>query len=349
MTLLPNSYSTFQLCASPFDTGAQTSDLVAYGTSGKQLDTAMLVLNVYGTSDKDSVFLGEAFQTLTCMLDSDMVPIQVMNQGNLTETYSASISGPNAADFILEPGLQVPVVPGQAATFNVTFYPSTSGTETATITISGGQGGTLVLTATAGAAIIAGSTTDTTVVGAVDTFTLPITNSGTCDWTPGTVTVNAPFAYLSGGQTNIPAGAIGTLQMTFAPTAGGTFSSPVTFANSTGISIPPPVVSVNGIAADASVSQVTAMSGFTLGQSYPNPVGMTQQAAVEIGVPVSAEVQLAIVDVKGELVRSVLDRHFDAGTYSVTLDATGLSSGTYYYQMTGPGGIVLTRQMTVVK
>jgi hypothetical protein len=59
-------------------------------------------------------------------------------------------------------------------------------------------------------------------------------------------------------------------------------------------------------------------------------------------------VRLVIVDAKGELVQTVLDQRIDAGTSEVTLDASALISGTYYYQMTA-GSVTLTRHMTVLK
>ncbi|HET6402801.1 MAG TPA: T9SS type A sorting domain-containing protein, partial [Candidatus Kapabacteria bacterium] len=65
-------------------------------------------------------------------------------------------------------------------------------------------------------------------------------------------------------------------------------------------------------------------------------------------LPTGGVVQLAIVDVTGKVVETVLDQRMGAGTFDVTLDASSLVSGTYYYQMTA-GGVTLTRQMMVIK
>ena len=65
-------------------------------------------------------------------------------------------------------------------------------------------------------------------------------------------------------------------------------------------------------------------------------------------LPVGALVHSGIIDVQGQVVETLLNQHYDAGSFSVTLDASQLASGTYYYQMNA-NGVTLTRQMVVVK
>ena len=90
----------------------------------------------------------------------------------------------------------------------------------------------------------------------------------------------------------------------------------------------------------------TASNGFSLDQNYPNPFNGTSQC--EITLPVACVVHLSVIDVEGQVVQTLLNQHYDAGSFEVSLDATGLASGTYYYQMTA-GNVTLTKQMVVLK
>jgi hypothetical protein len=57
---------------------------------------------------------------------------------------------------------------------------------------------------------------------------------------------------------------------------------------------------------------------------------------------------LDIVNQAGEVVQSVMNQHIDQGSYTVTIDASNLASGTYYYSLAS-GDVRLTRQMLLVK
>jgi len=55
-----------------------------------------------------------------------------------------------------------------------------------------------------------------------------------------------------------------------------------------------------------------------------------------------------VYDVMGREVKVLVDGVQGAGEYSVVMDATGLSSGVYVYQLRA-GGLLLTRKMMLVK
>jgi len=59
-------------------------------------------------------------------------------------------------------------------------------------------------------------------------------------------------------------------------------------------------------------------------------------------------VSLRVYDVMGREVKVLVDGVQGAGEYSVVMDATGLSSGVYVYQLRA-GGYVFTRKMMLVK
>jgi hypothetical protein len=133
---------------------------------------------------------------------------------------------------------------------------------------------------------------------------------------------------------------------TFTPTSTGSATQTVYFPSQVGVSVPAANVTLNGIGGVDDVQPLSSQSGYSLDQNYPNPFSGTSEC--EITLPVGAMVHLAIIDVKGQVVQTVLNQHFDAGTFGVSLKTDGLSSGTYYYQMTA-GSVTLTRQMVIIK
>ncbi len=107
-----------------------------------------------------------------------------------------------------------------------------------------------------------------------------------------------------------------------------------------------PATDIRWTPSTSAVHQQVANAGFTLGNCYPNP--LSASTGCQITLPVAAEVHLSILDLQGEVVETVLNQHFGAGTFAVEMNADALPSGTYYYQMTA-GDVTLTRQMVVVK
>ncbi len=180
-----------------------------------------------------------------------------------------------------------------------------------------------------------------TAVGATSApFTVTVNNTGTCQWTSGTPTVDPQFTYVSGAGA-IAAGGSASFMFTYTPTTETPASYPVTFTGSTGNA----TVNVN-ITTEADAVNASSSKGYELEQNYPNPFSASSQ--LEMTLPVASLVHLSIIDVQGKTVETVLNQHFDAGTFGVTMNADGLSSGTYYYQMTA-GDVTLTRQMVILK
>jgi hypothetical protein len=69
---------------------------------------------------------------------------------------------------------------------------------------------------------------------------------------------------------------------------------------------------------------------------------------VRFTTPKSALVTISLVDMKGELVKTLTSTTYPTGAHTVDLDARELSAGTYFYVLTSEG-VQLTRQMTVIK
>jgi hypothetical protein len=74
-----------------------------------------------------------------------------------------------------------------------------------------------------------------------------------------------------------------------------------------------------------------SMSGYVLGQNYPNP--FTTGTTIPYTLPVQAKVRIAIYDIFGRTVRVAEEKTQAAGSYSLQLDPHGLARGIYYYVM----------------
>jgi hypothetical protein len=344
--LSANSHQMFTICATPSDTGLVNAFVTAYGTNGEGQSNSQsntFPLSVLGTSVANTAVITTPFPTLTC--GSDTAVITVTNTGNVAETYRAAVSGTNAAEFtVLPPTTSQLETGGGVATFSVVFTPTSDGTAAANLNITGGVAQTIPLSATGGAATIAGTqNAPATSIGSTSAqFTVTVKNTGTCDWISGTPTVDPQFTYVSGAG-SIPAGGNAPFIFTYTPNMAGGTTYPVAFTGSTGLTSS---VNVSIVTALDDVSMVSASNGYRLDQNYPNPFAGT--STIEITLPVAGIVHMSIVDVQGQTVQTVLNQHFDAGTFGVSVHADGLASGTYYYQMTA-GEVTLTRQMVVIK
>jgi hypothetical protein len=69
---------------------------------------------------------------------------------------------------------------------------------------------------------------------------------------------------------------------------------------------------------------------------------------IAFSVPAAGQVRLAVYDVLGREVATLVDRQMAPGSYEATFDAAGLPSGLYLYRIVS-GSFVETRKMNVVK
>ncbi len=71
---------------------------------------------------------------------------------------------------------------------------------------------------------------------------------------------------------------------------------------------------------------------FTLAQNYPNPFNPSTQIA--FGLPNTARVTLEVYNLLGQKVATLLDEMREPGSYTVSFDGKGMSSGVYFYRLT---------------
>jgi len=84
-----------------------------------------------------------------------------------------------------------------------------------------------------------------------------------------------------------------------------------------------------------------------LSQNYPNPFNPT--TTIEYQLTQMGHVSLQVFDVLGRRVATLVNDRRQAGTYDVRLDASGLSSGVYVYQLRVDDQVVASRLMMLVK
>jgi hypothetical protein len=87
-------------------------------------------------------------------------------------------------------------------------------------------------------------------------------------------------------------------------------------------------------------------SAFSLSQNYPNPFNPTTKIDYEL--PNDANVSITLYDISGKEVLSLINESKTAGYHTVQINASSLSSGTYFYNITA-GNFVQTKKMTILK
>jgi hypothetical protein len=90
----------------------------------------------------------------------------------------------------------------------------------------------------------------------------------------------------------------------------------------------------------------TLPSNFTLNQNYPNPFNPT--TVISYDLPENSQVNLAVYDMMGRRVATLVNENVAAGTHQVQFDASSLSSGTYMYRLQA-GGNIQTKKLTLIK
>jgi hypothetical protein len=101
-------------------------------------------------------------------------------------------------------------------------------------------------------------------------------------------------------------------------------------------------------------NEETTPKSFSLEQNYPNPFNPTTKIRYTIpnviasGAMQSKIVTLKVYDVLGNEVVTLVNEEKPAGSYEVEFDASGLSSGIYFYQVK-TGSFIETKRMVLLK
>lgn len=92
--------------------------------------------------------------------------------------------------------------------------------------------------------------------------------------------------------------------------------------------------------------EVSAPKTFALEQNFPNP--FNPSTSISFSIPTDSKVTLEVYDVLGKAVKSLVNENKAAGSYTVTFDASNLSSGVYFYRLSA-GENTLLKKMNLIK
>jgi len=85
---------------------------------------------------------------------------------------------------------------------------------------------------------------------------------------------------------------------------------------------------------------------FDLNQNFPNP--FNPSTVISYQLPVTSNVTLKVYDILGREVAKLVNEEKPAGTYEVQFNASGLTSGIYFYQLS-TGNYTETKKMILLK
>jgi hypothetical protein len=85
---------------------------------------------------------------------------------------------------------------------------------------------------------------------------------------------------------------------------------------------------------------------FSLSQNYPNP--FNPSTTIRYGLPHRSGVQLTVFNTLGQQVALLQNEELDAGFYQVQFNASGLSSGVYFYRLSA-GDFMETKRLLLLR
>lgn len=94
------------------------------------------------------------------------------------------------------------------------------------------------------------------------------------------------------------------------------------------------------------VEDQISVNSFELSQNFPNPFNPSTR--IQYQVSSNTQVLLQVYDALGNQVATLVDESEKAGNHSVNFDASGLSSGIYYYKLNS-GNFSSTKKMILLR
>jgi YVTN family beta-propeller protein len=85
---------------------------------------------------------------------------------------------------------------------------------------------------------------------------------------------------------------------------------------------------------------------FDLHQNYPNP--FNPSTAISYQISTLSQVELVVYNISGQKVRTLVNEQQTAGNYTISFDATGISSGIYFYKLKA-GNSTQIRRMVLIR
>jgi len=69
---------------------------------------------------------------------------------------------------------------------------------------------------------------------------------------------------------------------------------------------------------------------------------------IEYSISVYTKVNITVLGINGQRIKTLVDKEQNAGSYKVSFNASELSSGTYFYRIS-VGNFSETKKMTLIK
>jgi len=104
--------------------------------------------------------------------------------------------------------------------------------------------------------------------------------------------------------------------------------------------------SIDVIATDIANEPSALPKIFSLNQNYPNP--FNPSTIINFELPIRNHVELSIYNLIGQKVVTLINENKKAGSYQVEWDASGFSSGVYYYKIDA-GEFQAVRKMILLR
>ena len=95
-----------------------------------------------------------------------------------------------------------------------------------------------------------------------------------------------------------------------------------------------------------SLSRIVAPEEFSLRGAYPNPFNPTTSLTLDI--PEAGQVSVQVYNLIGQVVATLASGYMDADTYTLTWDASNMSSGMYFVKAE-TAGKVSTQKLMLMK
>jgi len=92
---------------------------------------------------------------------------------------------------------------------------------------------------------------------------------------------------------------------------------------------------------------LTPPVSFLLNQNYPNP--FNPKTTIGYQLPKSSFIDLSIYNILGQEVATLVSEKLPAGNYKVEWDASGFTSGIYFYKLETKNGFIQTKKLIVLK
>jgi hypothetical protein len=104
---------------------------------------------------------------------------------------------------------------------------------------------------------------------------------------------------------------------------------------------------INSVVTSVAIAESTLPTEIVLSQNYPNP--FNPSTVISYMIPSAGHVTLKVFTILGQEVATLVNGQEQAGTYQLTFNGQGLSSGVYFYQLRSGNNTLLTRKMVLMK